>query len=381
MRFYIDAEFSERGAHHPIELISIAIVRADGPSYYAVSAEFDPSAVNDWVAANVLGMLGDVEPKGLDVIAAEVAAFVEGGAGGTAPEFWSWLGAYDWVVLCQVFGDMAALPAGWPMRCHDLEDLIEGLGRPEVPSQSVAGIHNALADARHHMVVGEHLEGIAALRAHQRRLWFDREWRSAVAQTVSAGIFAAFDLESRFGTVATVVASHGGAAPIIAGPQHLWFVESGTIREADVGSRAEFECPSDVLHLDLVLDPDELDSWDAEAVIAAAAEDLATQTWTLVAELLRYAPTTAEDRPAGSCLIGGPRAAEVASQHSTARVATSAAFGADDVYAVQAWGLVLASSGLLTTEHLDAEGWHLRGRANVVAVLCEGAAQRLVPSD
>ena len=69
MKYYFDCEYSERfkksfsflpsigsfnKKYHIIELISIGIVADDGREYYAVSNEFDPYEVNDWVKENVL---------------------------------------------------------------------------------------------------------------------------------------------------------------------------------------------------------------------------------------------------------------------------------------------------------------------------------------
>lgn len=42
-----------------------------------------------------------------------------------SPEFYTYYGAYDWVVLCWLFGKMINLPKGFPMYTHDLKQLID----------------------------------------------------------------------------------------------------------------------------------------------------------------------------------------------------------------------------------------------------------------
>jgi hypothetical protein len=62
------------------------------------------------------------------------------------PEFWGYFGAYDWVLMCQLFGTMADLPKGWPMLLLDIKQVAIELGNPPLPPQSSTK-HNALDDA------------------------------------------------------------------------------------------------------------------------------------------------------------------------------------------------------------------------------------------
>jgi hypothetical protein len=101
-----------------------------------------------------------VKPRAL--IAAEVRDFLLGiellGMP-DLPELWAWYGAYDHVVLAQLFGSMVNLPKGIPMWTRDLNEELRRCdsGRfPNVPQQS-SGVHNALADARHIRAVYEYL--------------------------------------------------------------------------------------------------------------------------------------------------------------------------------------------------------------------------------
>lgn len=193
-RIYYDTEFVEDGS--TIDLVSIGMVAEDGREYYAVSSQFDLKrfAANEWLMDNVWPSLPQVrgdarmmvlssmregasayrrvrrlfdahadEVKPRAVIAREVADFVLGAdreATHQLPyvELWANYGAYDHVVLCQLWGRMGSLPEGMPMFTHDLQQeaarlCIKG---SYFPSQAV-GHHNALADARHNRVVGEFL--------------------------------------------------------------------------------------------------------------------------------------------------------------------------------------------------------------------------------
>jgi hypothetical protein len=68
------------------------------------------------------------------------------------PELWAWYGAYDHVVVCQLFGRMVDLPKGFPMWTNDLKQevaRVEQLGKPvTLPTLDGGAAHNALHDAR-----------------------------------------------------------------------------------------------------------------------------------------------------------------------------------------------------------------------------------------
>lgn len=170
MRYWYDTEFLEDGK--TIDLISIGIVAEDGREYYAVSDECASRKFerrirkNDWLMANVVPSLpkpyGDWnlhmpkkwlfnyhadEVKPRVRIAEEVKNFLL--ADGT-PELWADYGAYDHVVLCQLWGRMIDLPSGMPMFTRDIqqEAARQGYTWDQLPQQD-EGLHNALADARH----------------------------------------------------------------------------------------------------------------------------------------------------------------------------------------------------------------------------------------
>lgn len=142
MRFFYDCEF---GVTAPdVTLISIGVVAEDGREYYAVSSEFDPMAVHPWVRDNVMPQLPPASTwKPRSTIRAELLDFL-----GADPVLWAWYGGYDHVALCQLWGAMPELPRAIPRLTLDVRQLWEHLGRPPLPEQT-AGLHDALADARH----------------------------------------------------------------------------------------------------------------------------------------------------------------------------------------------------------------------------------------
>ena len=143
MRFFFDTEFYEDGKQiHPI---SIGIVSEKGDVYYA---EFDRAQKwarkSQWLRENVLPHLRGPMKETAE-IAEDIIKFV-----GEEPEFWAYFAAYDWVMMCQIFGTMMELPKGWPMRCNDVAQLY-ALTPVAIRNQIVrpdnSAVHDALADA------------------------------------------------------------------------------------------------------------------------------------------------------------------------------------------------------------------------------------------
>lgn len=149
MRYFYDTEFIEDG--RTIELVSIGVVAEDGREFYAVSAEFDPAAAGPWVRANVLPKLPPPASKlwrSRSAIRDGLHDFLT--AGGGEIELWAWVGAYDHVALCQLWGDMTALPRGIPRFTRELKQVWDDAGRPALPP-APSDAHDALADARHNL--------------------------------------------------------------------------------------------------------------------------------------------------------------------------------------------------------------------------------------
>lgn len=160
MKIFYDTEFIERGPSLPIELISVGMVREDGETLYLINADVSISQIarHPWLALNVWPTLPLANPNdniltwdethedyprvvGLDTLAAKVLEFV-----GDEPELWAYYGAYDHVVLSQMYGTMADLPPGIPMHTNDIVQEWERLGRPQLPPQ-LSVQHHALEDA------------------------------------------------------------------------------------------------------------------------------------------------------------------------------------------------------------------------------------------
>jgi hypothetical protein len=150
MRFFYDCEFIEDGT--TIDLVSIGVVAEDGREFYAVSTEFDPDRAGAWVRANVLPLLpppGDAVWLSRTELREALLKFL------TAPdgevELWAWIGAYDHVALCQLWGAMPTLPRALPRFTRELRQHWEQAGRPALPAPP-PNAHDALVDARHNLV-------------------------------------------------------------------------------------------------------------------------------------------------------------------------------------------------------------------------------------
>ncbi len=142
LRLWFDTEFHDDGER--VELISLGIVSSDGREYYAESADYDRRRAHPWLHANVLPLLRPGTERTRVQIANDLRALV----GDATPEFWSWFGEYDWIVLRQLFGDLTAWPAGWPLSHMNLEQWRLHLGAAPLVQLPSADLHNALADAR-----------------------------------------------------------------------------------------------------------------------------------------------------------------------------------------------------------------------------------------
>lgn len=150
MRYFYDTEFIEDG--RTIELISIGMVAEDGREYYAVSSEFDAQRAGTWVRTNVLPKLPSPSSqlwRSRRRIREDLENFLGIDAAGRPDdiELWAWVGAYDHVVLCQLWGTMPDLPVAIPRFTHELRQLWEDCGSPPMPPRS-PGVHDALVDAR-----------------------------------------------------------------------------------------------------------------------------------------------------------------------------------------------------------------------------------------
>ncbi len=173
MKVWYDTEFLEEGYGNPLHLISIGLVAEDGREYYAVNNEVGINPLNSkiaghgWLMLNVVSSLPLLEKNAYNFwldfehpdvksrlsIRNEVDAFLM-----DTPdlELWAWYGAYDHLMLAQLYGRMIDMPAYVPMYTNDLRQEMFRLGDPPIPEQKT-GNHNALEDARHLRKVDEAL--------------------------------------------------------------------------------------------------------------------------------------------------------------------------------------------------------------------------------
>jgi hypothetical protein len=192
-RIYVDCEFIDTG--RDIDLISIGMVREDGEELYLVAQDtalMERASADDWLREHVIPSLPgkckenlgvpmyDLHPTpgarmrlggpyvwewdekhpdaksvmGRYQMKRQVRSFV---LMTKKPQLWAWYGAYDHVVIAQLFGRMHDLPEGFPMVTLDLKQEHLRLGSPKLPRQA-EGEHNALADARHNARIAQWLK-------------------------------------------------------------------------------------------------------------------------------------------------------------------------------------------------------------------------------
>lgn len=191
MKVFYDTEFLEDG--RTIDLISIGMVAEDGRELYLVNDAVGSRPLHEricnhkWLMGNVVRSL-PLAPRPDPISIAEALSTLFSPTAqftldmdhvAVVPtrvirnqvrqfildtpdvELWADYGAYDHVVLAQLWGPMVKLPDGIPMWTHDLRHLVEQHPNVELPEQ-VDGHHNALADARHVRTCWETLTGGAS---------------------------------------------------------------------------------------------------------------------------------------------------------------------------------------------------------------------------
>jgi hypothetical protein len=182
MKIAYDWEFLERGPDMPIVPISLGMVREDGERLYLINGEMPLSALvrAPWLQVNVIpylplkveadhtanytGAIIEWDPThhdyvyrvGLDEMRHKVRVFTEEAG---EVELWTYYGAYDHVLLAQLFGTMNEWPGHLPMYSNDIMQDWNRLGRPELPPSE--NMHHALHDAQWNM------DCIRALALHE----------------------------------------------------------------------------------------------------------------------------------------------------------------------------------------------------------------------
>lgn len=160
MIYTLDTEFIDNGV--TIDLLSLGLVCEDERVFYLQNADAKFQHAAPWVREHVFPHLQrfDLErlqPQTKGNVAlppwfayANIGQALRMWIGTDAhPIFWGYYSDYDWVALCQLFGTMMDLPAGWPMYCRDLRQWLddhecEGI----VQGDTDEAAHDALEDAR-----------------------------------------------------------------------------------------------------------------------------------------------------------------------------------------------------------------------------------------
>lgn len=172
-KIFYDSEFT--GLTQNTQLISIGLVDEAGASFYAEFSTIDPAKCDPWIVANVLNHCRYIGKQSATLASAPLvektgtATQAFGTPGEITKELSQWLAnyhsieiwadclAYDWVLLCELFGGALNLPKHIHYMPGDLSTLfrLKGLD-PDTNREDYAGItntaeiekHNALWDAK-----------------------------------------------------------------------------------------------------------------------------------------------------------------------------------------------------------------------------------------
>lgn len=363
MRFFLDTEFNARG--RSATLVSIAIVAEDGREYYAVSSDFDPDGpdVDPWLIDNVLPHLdlstGIPEAR----IAEEIVAFV-----GQHPEWWAWYGYTDWGLLRDLYSDRP--PPTWPSFYHDLRQLADDVGNPELPPQAGTP-HNALEDARHNVVRYEFLS-----RRRPAAPFYDRDWGHRLATGLLADVWARLDFTSRFAGLGTVAVLEEGARPIMRSPGRLAWA---TGKDVEVGiftpegADDYFEVPLEPIGVEITLGIDDMIAWAEGAlraeVLTMCVSAFDEQVWDRVADLFnlaRSSPTYVAAERDITAAVGPGELIDIEMPSGIVGVLRP------DSLVVTASGGIVGSSKLVSPEQ-----WALMARLDISIAMALDGARRL----
>lgn len=203
MKIFFDTEFT--GLHRDTTLLSLGAVSEDGKTFYAEFTDYDKSQVNDWILHNVIKNMPllayhihkpkedrywqwskhKVEAVGTKAEIAEdfkdwildihgyTSSWVDDYDESKLPdfpicEFWSDCLAYDWVLLCDMYGGALNIPKFFYYIPFDICTLFELKNiDPDINREKFAGLdadvsirkHNALWGAKVIKACYEKLEG------------------------------------------------------------------------------------------------------------------------------------------------------------------------------------------------------------------------------
>jgi len=167
-RIFLDTEFIEDGT--TIEPLSLALLTESGDCLYIVVTDTDRSKANQFVIDHVIPHL-DTDPSVIiredkltylrlqrSEVGSAVLSWVQSVIPSGIPEFWAYYGAYDWVLFCQLFGNMTDVPHEWPRYINDLKQHVTQL-QVQLVKVNLGGLpeHHAVADAVIEMVQFQNL--------------------------------------------------------------------------------------------------------------------------------------------------------------------------------------------------------------------------------
>lgn len=142
MKYFLDTEFFDDGTTvHPI---SIGIVREDGKEIYIEIQSAWRNNCDKWILENVAIHLESAHGMEKQQAAIAIKEFI----GSDPAEFWAYWSAYDWVVMCQVFGGLMKLPKNVSPWIRDLAWLDPSLEKIRALKINNPRPHHALSDAR-----------------------------------------------------------------------------------------------------------------------------------------------------------------------------------------------------------------------------------------
>jgi hypothetical protein len=132
---FIDTEFS--GLTQDAALLSLALVPADGPWFYAVFNDADTAVLSPWHQKNIVPHLLLTDEQ---LIALPPGDYILGSRAQVLPHLlaylatfegivvWADVPAYDWVLFCDLFGGALQLPKNIHYIVRDLATLLEAKG-------------------------------------------------------------------------------------------------------------------------------------------------------------------------------------------------------------------------------------------------------------
>ena len=142
LRLYVDTEFTD---FLDCDLISIAIVSADGREFYGERSDFDLQSCSEFVRAAILPQLGQFPDQVFtrEKLRVTLLEWLHQFSGEPGPRMLCFDYGGDWELLVDLLGDV---PIGW-QACHLAGGSLDH-HKMEAYYREQGGRHHALHDAR-----------------------------------------------------------------------------------------------------------------------------------------------------------------------------------------------------------------------------------------